>query len=35
MQRYLREQLSFIRERVMARLVYPPLARRQRWSGDV
>jgi protein TonB len=34
-QRYLREQFAYIRERVMARLTYPPLARRQGWSGVV
>lgn len=34
-QRYLREQFTYIRERVMTRLVYPPLARRQGWTGLV
>jgi protein TonB len=34
-QRYLREQFAYIRERVMARLTYPPLARRQGWGGVV
>jgi protein TonB len=34
-QRYLREQYAYIREQVTARLVYPPLARRQGWSGQV
>ncbi len=34
-QRYLSRQFAYIREQVMARLVYPPLARRQGWSGQV
>lgn len=34
-QRYLREQFTYIRDRVMARLVYPSLARRQGWTGQV
>jgi protein TonB len=34
-QRYVREQFAYIRERVMERLVYPPFARRQGWSGEV
>lgn len=34
-QRYLREQFAYIRERVMERLIYPPLARRQRLTGQV
>lgn len=34
-QRYLREQFAYIRERVLARLVYPSLARRQGWTGLV
>jgi periplasmic protein TonB len=34
-QRYLREQFAYIRERVMERLIYPPLARRQGLTGQV
>jgi protein TonB len=34
-QRYVREQYAFIRTQVMARLIYPPLARRQGWTGRV
>ena len=34
-QRYLHDQFVYIRDRVMARLVYPPLARRQGWTGQV
>lgn len=34
-QRYLREQFAYIRERVRERLIYPPLARRQGWTGQV
>jgi protein TonB len=33
--RYVREQFAYIRERVMERLIYPPLARRQGWQGVV
>jgi len=34
-QRYRREQFAYIRQRVLERLVYPPLARRQGWTGQV
>jgi protein TonB len=34
-QRYVREQFAYIRERVMQRLNYPPMARRQGWQGTV
>lgn len=34
-ERYHREQFAYIRERVMQRLVYPPMARRQGWQGEV
>lgn len=34
-QRYRREQFAYIRQRVLERLVYPPLARRQGWAGQV
>lgn len=33
--RYVREQFAYIRERVMERLIYPSLARRQGWKGEV
>lgn len=32
---YRREQFAYIRERVMQRLSYPPMARRQGWQGEV
>lgn len=33
--RYLREHLAHIRDMIIRRLVYPPLARRMNWSGTV
>ncbi len=34
-QRYVGEQFAFIRTRVLKHLVYPPLARRQGWTGQI
>lgn len=34
-QRYVREQFAYIRDKVMQRLSYPPMARRQGWQGTV